>query len=302
MYDVVIIGAGPAGLTAGIYAGRAGVKTLIIEKLFSGGQASQTYEIENYPGLSKVGGFDLAQAMEKQARDSGAEIVFEEIKSVDLKNKTVTLASGKQIRSKSLIIASGATKTPLGVEGESELVGSGVSYCATCDGAFFKGRDVAVVGGGNTAVGDVLYLTRFAKKVYIVHRRNEFRASPLLVERMKESEAIVKTPCTVEALEKSDGGKLQAIILKNRETEKRERIEVSGLFVAVGQTPDTAIFNLNKDEKGYIITDENMKTDIEGVFAAGDCRAKFLRQIVTATADGAIAAEQAVLYITLNNK
>ncbi len=300
MYDVVIIGAGPAGLSAGIYASRAGAKTLIIEKYFSGGQAAQTYEIENYPGYVKIGGFELMQEMEKQAISCGAELKFDEIESANLVTKQIKLSSGEIINAKSIIIASGATHTPLGVEGEEELVGSGLSYCATCDGAFFKGQSVAVVGGGNTAVGDAIYLSRFAKSVYIIHRRNEFRASPILVERMQNLGTIIKTPCTLKAFEKDEKGKLCALIIENKENSKEERVEVKGVFVAVGQTPSTEIFDLEKDEKGYIITDENMKTNVDGVFAVGDCRAKFLRQIVTATADGAIAGEQAVLYITMN--
>ena len=298
MYDVVIIGAGPAGLTAGIYAGRAGVKTLIIEKAFTGGQTSQTYEIENYPGYTKIGGFELTQEMEKQAINSGAEIIFEEIKSIDLKNKVITLSNGKVINSKTIIIASGATHSHLGIKGEDELVGSGVSYCATCDGAFYKNKTVAVVGGGNTAVGDAVYLARFAKEVYIIHRRNEFRATPILVERMRENGAKIKTPYVVSAFIKGDNGKLKGVKI-TRSDGAEEELLLDGLFVAIGQTPDTKEFDLLKDEKGYIITDENMKTNIDGVYAVGDCRAKYLRQIVTATADGAIGAEQAVQYITI---
>ena len=298
-YDVVIIGAGPGGLTAGIYAGRAGLKTLIIEKFFSGGQASQTYEIENYPGFLKIGGFDLMEKCEKQAKESGAEIQFCEIERVDLNKKKIYLASGEVIESKTIIIASGATHAHLGIEGEDELIGQGVSYCATCDGAFYKGKTVAIVGGGNTAVSDALYLNKFAKSVYIIHRRNEFRASPVLVERMRKNGTIIKTPYTVSSLN-IENKKLKSITIVNKENQS-ERIEVDGLFVAVGQTPETRLFDVQKDEKGYIVTDENMKTNLDGVYAVGDCRAKFLRQVVTACADGAIASEQALLYITLNN-
>lgn len=302
LYDIVIIGAGPAGLSAGIYASRAGAKTVIIEKYFSGGQASQTYEIENYPGYTKIGGFELMQEMEKQAISCGAELKFGEIDKVDLKAKKVLMSDGEEICARSIIIASGATHASLNVAGEEELIGSGLSYCATCDGAFFKGRDVAVVGGGNTAVGDCLYLKRFAKSVYVIHRRNEFRATPILVQRMRDSGTIIKTPYTIKSFEKDQKGKLCAIIIESVDKKQHEKIEVSGVFVAVGQTPSTEMFDVQKDAKGYIITDENMKTNIDGVFAVGDCRAKFLRQIVTATADGAIAGEQAVLYITVNNK
>ncbi len=302
LYDVVIIGGGPAGLSAGIYAGRAGVKTLIIEKYFAGGQASQTYEIENYPGFVKVGGFELTQEMEKQAVACGAEIIFSEIENVSLKDKKIKLSGGEEINAKTIIIATGATHTPLGLDKEEELKGSGVSYCATCDGGFFKAKSVAVVGGGNTALEDALYLTRFAKEVYLIHRRREFRASPALTSKLSTSGIIVKTPHVVKSLEES-GGKLSGVIISDKESGEEERLNVDGLFVAIGQTPDTQIFTeVKKDEKGYIVTDENMNTDIDGVFAAGDCRAKFLRQVVTAVSDGAIAAEQAVLYITLNSK
>lgn len=300
MYDVVIIGAGPAGLSAGIYASRAGAKTLIIEKNFTGGQATETFEIENYPGFVKIGGFELMQEMEKQAISCGAEIKFDEIESVDLTIKQIKLSGGEIIDAKSIIIASGATHTLLGVDGEESLVGAGLSYCATCDGAFFKGKPVAVVGGGNTAVGDALYLERFASKVYIIHRRNEFRATPILVERMRDSATVIKTPCTVKAFERDENGKLCGLIIENKDTNTDEKIDVKGVFVAVGQSPNTETFDVEKDKKGYIITDENMKTNVDGVFAVGDCRAKFLRQIVTAVSDGAIAGEQAALYITMN--
>ena len=302
LYDVVIIGAGPAGLSAGIYASRAGAKTLIVEKFFTGGQATQTYEIENYPGYTKIGGFELMQEMEKQAISCGVELKFDELQQVDLQSKTITFSSGEVITAKAIIIASGATHKSLGVEGEESFVGAGLSYCATCDGAFFKNQDVAVVGGGNTAVGDCLYLSRFAKKVYIIHRRNEFRATPILVERMQKTDTIIKTPYVVKGLKKDEKGKLCAVVLENKETKEEELLDVSGIFVAVGQVPSTEIFDVEKDEKGYIITDENMKTNVDGVFAVGDCRAKVLRQIVTATADGAIAGEEAVTYITINNK
>lgn len=303
LYDVVIIGGGPAGLSAGIYAGRSGARTLIIEKYFSGGQASQTYEIENYPGYVKVGGFDLTQEMEKQAKACGAEIVFDEIESLSLKDKRIKLSSGDEIEARTIIIASGASHTPLGLDNEEKLRGSGVSYCATCDGAFFKGKSVVVAGGGNTAVGDALYLTRFAKEVYIVHRRNEFRATPILTRRMQESGVIIKTPYTIKSLLEDEKGKLSGVVITEKESGLDETLAVDGLFVAIGQTPETEMFTeVKRDEKGYIITDEDMKTNLDGVFAAGDCRAKFLRQIVTAASDGAIAAEQAVLYITLKEK
>lgn len=299
-YDVLIIGGGPAGLTAGIYAGRAGVKVGIVERNYTGGQAAETYEIENYPGYVKVGGFDLTQEMTKQAEGCGAEIIYDEPVSFDATNKSVTLMDGTTLTAKTIIIAGGATHAHLGIEKENALRGKGVSYCATCDGAFFKGKTVTVVGGGNTALGDALYLANFAKTVYLVHRRREFRGSPALVNRLADKGIVVKTPFVPDSLV-DEGGKLSAIILSHRETGEKEEIKTDGLFVAIGQTPDTEMFvGIDKDEKGYIKTDEDMRTNIAGIFAAGDCRQKFLRQVVTACSDGAIAAERAVEYLLMN--
>ena len=296
-YDVLIIGGGPAGLTAGIYAGRAGVKTAIIEKAFTGGQAGETYEIENYPGFVKVGGFELAQEMTKQAEAFGAKIIYSEISEINLEEKTVTLQDLTKITAKTIIIATGATHAKLNIDKEDDLKGKGVSYCATCDGGFFKGKVVTVIGGGNTAVSDALYLSNFASKVYIVHRRREFRASPSLVSRLQVKGVLVKTPYVTSSLIDEDS-RLKAIEVKNVETGEAERIDTDGLFIAVGQTPQTEQFaGVEKDEKGYIISDEDMRTNIEGVFVAGDCRQKFLRQIITACADGAISAERAVEYV-----
>ena len=296
-YDVLIIGGGPAGLTAGIYAGRAGVKTAIIERNFTGGQASETFEIENYPGFLKVGGMELTQQMTEQAEKCGAEIIYDEPVSFDATTKTVTLLDGTKISGKTIIIAGGATHAHLGIDKEDKLRGKGVSYCATCDGAFYKGKVVTVVGGGNTALADAIYLAKFASKVYLVHRRREFRASPSLTQRLSDLGIIVKTPFVPESLVETDG-KLSAIVIKNRETDETETIESDGLFIAIGQTPDTKMFTgINTDEKGYIITDEDMRTNVSGIFAAGDIRQKFLRQVVTACGDGAIAAERAVEYV-----
>ncbi len=293
-YDVLIIGGGPAGLTAGIYAGRAGVKTAIVERNFTGGQASETYEIENYPGFLKVGGMDLTQEMTKQAEACGAEIIYDEPVEFDASTKTLTMLDGSKITGKTIIIAGGATHAHLGLDKEDKLRGKGVSYCATCDGAFYKGKVVTVVGGGNTALADAIYLAKFASKVYLVHRRNEFRASPSLTQRLSALGIIVKTPFIPDSLVETDG-KLSALVIRNRETDALETIETDGLFIAIGQTPDTKMFeSLDRDEKGYIITDEDMRTSIPGIFAAGDIRKKFLRQVVTACGDGAVAAERAV--------
>lgn len=300
LYDVLIIGGGPAGLTAGIYAGRAGVKVAIVERNYTGGQAAETYEIENFPGYVKVGGFDLTQEMTKQAEVCGAEIIYDEPLSFDAENKSVTLLDGTVLSAKTIIIAGGATHAHLGIDKEDKLRGKGVSYCATCDGAFFKGKTVTVVGGGNTALADALYLAGFAEKVYLVHRRREFRGSPALVSRLSDKGIVVKTPFVPDELVE-EGGKLSAIVLANRETGEKESIQTDGLFVAIGQNPDTAMFvGIDRDEKGYILTDEDMRTNVDGIFAAGDCRKKFLRQVVTACSDGAIAAERAVEYLLLN--
>ncbi len=295
MYDVVIIGAGPAGLSAGIYACRGGLKVAIIENKSVGGQAQTAADIQNYPGIKSTSGFDLCYAMMNQCIEFGAEFVFDSIASVSLvgETKTIGLASGNVVEAKNVIIASGANARKLGVPNESKFIGKGVSYCATCDGAFFKGKTVAVIGGGNTAAEDALYLEKLAKKVYMVHRRDALRADDILVKRLEKSGVEIVWNSVVENLDGED--KITQLTLKNIKTDTLTTISVDGVFVAIGQTPNSQGFeNVSLSSGGYIITDKNMHTNIDGVYAVGDVREKSLRQVVTACADGAIAANAIV--------
>lgn len=295
MYDVVIIGAGPAGLSAGIYACRGGLKVAIIENKSVGGQAQTAADIQNYPGIKSTSGFDLCYAMMNQCIEFGAEFVFDSIASVSLvgETKTIGLASGNVVEAKNVIIASGANARKLGVPNESKFIGKGVSYCATCDGAFFKGKTVAVIGGGNTAAEDALYLEKIAKKVYMVHRRDNLRADDILVKRLAKSGVEIVWDSVVENLDGEN--KITQLTLKNVKTDILTTISVDGVFVAIGQTPNSQGFeNVSLSSGGYIITDENMHTNIDGVYAVGDVREKSLRQVVTACADGAIAANAIV--------
>ena len=295
MYDVVIIGAGPAGLSAGIYACRGGLKVAIIENKSVGGQAQTAADIQNYPGIKSTNGFDLCYAMMNQCMEFGAEFIFDSIASVSLidETKTIGLASGKVVEAKNVIIASGANARKLGVPNESKFIGKGVSYCATCDGAFFKGKTVAVIGGGNTAAEDALYLEKLAKKVYMVHRRDALRADDILVKRLEKSNVEIVWDSVVENLGGED--KITQLTLKNVKTNALTTFSVDGVFVAIGQTPNTQGFeNVSLSSGGYIITDDNMHTNIDNVYAVGDVREKSLRQVVTACADGAIAANAIV--------
>jgi thioredoxin reductase (NADPH) len=303
LYDVAIIGSGPAGLTAGIYAGRARLKTLIIEKQQAGGQIVQTEEVENYPGaLEGDTGPAIIDRMVAQTKKFGVEKVSDEITEVQLVGKTKVLkAKGGEYRAKSVIIATGAEPRFLGCKGEKEFIGKGVSYCATCDGAFFEGLDIFVIGGGDTAVEEAMFLTKFGRKVYVVHRRGELRAAKSIQEKAFKNEKIEFIWDSVVEEIKGDG-LVNEIVLKNKKTGELTNYKAEdgmlGVFIFVGYTPITKLFvdNLELD-RGYIETDENMKTKIPGVFAAGDVRVKDLRQVVTATADGAIAAVQAEKYL-----
>lgn len=295
MYDVIIIGAGPSGLTSAIYLLRGGLKVAIVEKNYAGGQMLETNEIENYPGSKLIAGYDLATSMLEQAEALGVEMIYDE-GVVDLDGLGVNV-DGKTIRGRAIIIATGATHKELMVESEERFKGKGISYCATCDGAFYKNKKVAVIGGGNTALQDALYLIKGASEVHLVHRREQFRGSNLLVERIKKSGVNIHTPYIVKSIDGDD--KVRSITITHRDTNSDETIEVDGVFVAVGQTPNTKEFDLEKDQFGYIITDENMKTSKPNVWAIGDCRAKNLRQIITACSDGAIGAESIIEY--LNN-
>lgn len=299
MYDVLIFGAGPAGLTAAIYAARGGLDTVVLETAGPGGQAAITPSVENYPGVLNTDGFSLTYTMQSQAESFGAKIIFDRITSLGLSGavKYADTASNGRIEAKTAIVASGASPRKLGVDRENELIGKGISYCATCDGGFFKGKPVAVVGGGNTAVEDALYLKNFASEVYLIHRRDQLRAGKILADKLKTSG--VKTVWDSVVTELRGEEKLNAIVVKNVKTDETTELAVNGVFVAVGQMPSSAGFGeLETDEGGYFIADENtLATKLDGVFVAGDARKKQLRQIVTACADGAIAADSAIKYL-----
>ncbi len=308
VYDLIILGAGPAGLTAGMYAARSGLSTLIIDKGAIGGQAAQTDRVENYPGGAPGGetGFDLTDRMSKQAQSFGARIAVDDISSVDLQSGVKTFSGSKTYLSKCAIITTGTRPKKLGCPGEDKFAGSGVSYCATCDGAFFKGRDVYVVGGGDSAVEEALFLTRFAKKVTIIHRRDKLRAVESLRRQAFANPKIeFLWNCQVKKLEGENV--LQKICLSNTLTGENFIVEADspggmlGLFVFIGMNPNSGLFTGQLElENGYIKADENMHTNLPGVFAAGDIRTKKLRQIVTAVSDGAIAADEAWRYLDLN--
>ena len=301
MADIIIVGAGPAGLSAAIYARRAGMNTVVYEAESYGGQIINTPEIENYPAIAKISGFDFADGLYKQAEALGAEIKFDkvtEIKPVEGGFEVATEYSGTET-CKAVVLAVGAKNRHMGIAREEELTGKGVSYCATCDGAFYKGKTVAVTGGGNTAVEDAIYLCGMAEKVYLVHRRNEFRAEETLVNAAKAIENLeFVTPYVVKELKGEP--KLSSVVLENREDGSEKELAVDGLFVAIGQEPATASFkDLVTLSGGYIEAGEDCRTNVPGIFAAGDGRTKKVRQLTTACADGAVAALAAVDFIKL---
>jgi thioredoxin reductase (NADPH) len=296
-YDMVIIGGGPAGVAAGIYAVQGGIKPLIIEKDLDGGQVNLTEYVENYPGFTSITGEELAEKFGEHAKNFGVEFYYGEVINVDFskEEKIISLDDGNIVKAKVVVIATGATPRKLGVPGEKEFVGRGVSYCATCDGHFFKNQKVAVIGGGNTAVEEALYLSKIAKEVYIIHRRDALRADKIYQEKAFNTENINFIWNTVVKEIKGDK-KVNKLVLENRETGEVTDFEVDGVFVFVGVLPVTQLFKdkIELDEFGYIITDKHMETNVKGVFAAGDVVQKDLRQIITAAADGAIAASFAV--------
>ncbi len=301
VYDLIIIGGGPAGLTAYLYAVRARLKTLLIEKLSPGGQVLLSDLVENYPGFPEgLPGWQLIEKFVAQVERLGFDKLNTEVLSVAMEGqwKVVKTANGKSLKTKALIIATGASPKSLGVPGEKELVGKGVSYCATCDGPFFRDQIVAVVGGGNTAVQEALFLTKFAKKVYLIHRRDQLRAQKILQERILSNEKIEILWNTV--VEKISGKEIvEGVHLLNKVTGEQKRLSVDGVFIFIGSFPQTSFLQgfLKLDKKGFILTDAEMRTDVPGVFAAGDVRAKVCRQIVTACGDGATAAYRAEHYV-----
>jgi len=300
IYDVIIIGGGPSGYTAALYACRAGLSTLVIEKMSPGGQMTLTGDIDNYPGFDNgIDGFTLGMQMQKGAERFGAKTEYAEVESVELsgKIKKITATTGEFL-SKTVIISTGANPRMLGISGETELIGKGVHYCAHCDGRFYKDKTVAVIGGGNSAAADCLYLANLCKKVYLIHRRDSLRASKIYHQPLEKTENIhFVWDSTVEEI--LTDGKVRAVRVKNVKTGEISELETEGVFVSIGREPATGLFEgkLDIDQYGYIIADETTKTGIDGVFASGDVRTKALRQVVTACSDGAVAVHFAEEYI-----
>lgn len=299
MYDLIVVGAGPAGLTVCLYAGRARLKTLLLEKMVVGGRILLTETIENFPGFPQgISTQELIQRMQEQVKSLGVETKLEEAQEIDCQVKSVK-TDEKIYSTKSIIIATGAKARKLGVPGEDRLTGKGVSYCATCDGPLFKDKNVVVVGGGNAVAEEVLYLSRFAKTVSVVHRRNELRAAAILQEELKKNKKISFILNSV-ITEIMGSTKIESLKIKDVGTNREGIINCDGLFIYIGYDPDTALVKnkLQLDESGFIITDETMATSREGIFACGDCRKKSLYQVITACGDGAVAAESAYKFIS----
>lgn len=301
VYDLIIIGSGPAGLSAAVYGRRAGLNLLVIEeKPMSGGQVLNTYEVDNYLGLPGINGFDMGVKFKEHADAMGAQYQTAAVTSIADRGqvKVVTIADGTEYEAKALILAAGAAHKTLEAEGEKEYIGRGVSYCATCDGAFFKGRDVAVIGGGDVAVEDAIYLTRMCRKVYLIHRRDSLRAAGSLQDKLFRSDRVeVLWNRTVPSICGSD--LVESVKLRHVTEQTEETLPVEGVFIAVGMQPNTAVFRdcVPCDDGGYVIAGEDCVTQVPGIFAAGDIRTKQVRQIVTAVADGACAVASAERYL-----
>ena len=305
MVDVIIIGAGTAGLSAAIYVQRSGKRALVLEKLMPGGQIVNTPEVANYPGIKNISGFDFASGLLEQATELGAELEVEEAAKIETftsedgkEAKRVVSASGKVFEGRAVIIATGAKNRHLGLDKEEKLVGRGVSYCATCDGAFFKGKPVAVNGGGNTALEDALFLSGYCSKVYLIHRRDAFRGEKdalVRLQSLENVEFVLNSTITDLVGDK----KLEGVQVTDKLTGEVKQIDVDGLFIAIGQEPDNAAFAdvAELDAAGYVKASEDCTTRTRGVFTAGDCRTKAVRQLTTAASDGAVAALAACAYI-----
>ena len=298
MYDVLIIGAGPAGLTAAIYACRAEKSTLVLEAKTYGGQIINTPDIANYPVAPGISGFDFATTLYNQAKNLGAEVKFEKVTEVRDGNVKTVVTPKNTYEAKTVIVATGAENRKLGVEGEDKLIGRGVSYCATCDGNFFRKKVVAVAGGGNTAVEDALYLADLAEKVYLIHRRDAFRADAALVSKLKAREN-VELVLNANVTKLLYDQRLQGVEVTDKFTGETKVLDVAGLFVAVGQVPENQNFAqlIDLDKSGYAIAGEDCLTKVPGIFVAGDNRVKDVRQLITAASDGAVAATAAIKYL-----
>ena len=300
MEDLVIIGGGPAGLTAGIYAARARLEVILLEKLVAGGQIMTTDQVENYPGFPEgISGFELADRMKRQAEKFGLKIQNKDVSRLELSpERKLVVTENETFETRTLILTTGATPQRLEIEGESLLIGRGVSYCATCDGPFFKDQEVAVIGGGDTAVEEALFLTRFAGRVYLIHRRDELRATKLLQERALAEEKISFIWDTVPTRIAGETG-VEGLDLRNVKSGETTYLPINGVFVFVGYIPNSDLVRgqVNLDDRGFVITGNNMETSIPGVFAAGDIRSKLLRQVSTAVGEGATASFAAEKYL-----
>ncbi len=302
-YEVIIVGGGPAGLAAGLYCKRAALKTVLYEKGLLGGQIAISKEVENYPGVEDITGFDLAEHLVHQARSFGLSIAREEVAAVRVGDDlhSIRLASGELVRTVALILAAGGNAKKLGIPGESEYLGTGVSYCGTCDGYFFKDKTVVVVGGGDTAVEEALFLSRLARKVYLVHRRGQLRAGRLLQDRLLSESRIEILWNTVITSIEGNGRSVNAVAFENTETRHAGELPTDGVFIFVGYSPNNRLIppEVRVNEWGFVITEEKCETSVPGIFAAGDLRQKFANQIVVAAADGCIAALAAAHYVEL---
>ncbi|MBN1445775.1 MAG: thioredoxin-disulfide reductase [Candidatus Omnitrophica bacterium] len=297
-----IIGGGPAGLAAGVYSVRAGVKTAIIEKLFAGGSMLLTEKIDNYPGFPEgVSGYELAEKMKSQYLRFGGEIIQGDVDEVFFEGvrKRIRMKDGREEEADALIIASGSSRKKLGIEGEDEYTGKGVSFCAVCDGAFFKGKKIAVIGGGDSALEEAVYLTRFAEKCYLIHRRDEFRASAYLQNELKKHSVQTVLSAVPERIE-GDGKTVKRVILRRNKTDEMLSFEADGVFISIGQKPNVEFINgkVEQNPAGYIVTNYKMETSEKGVFACGDVIKKTLYQVVTACGEGATAAASAEKYLS----
>jgi thioredoxin reductase (NADPH) len=305
-YEIIIVGAGPAGQTAALYAGRSRIPTLVLEKGIAGGQLWNTAEVEDYPGFEHIMGPDLADKLQRHAEkfgatfETGAEVVSI---SEDGDDRVVRTADGREFRAPAVIVTAGGDARKLGVPGEDELAGKGVSYCAVCDGAFFEGADIAVVGGGDSAVEEGAFLTRYGRKVYVIHRRDSFRAQPILVEQMRATGKVEEVLNTVVDEIHGDDGRVSHLALRNVDSGESSKLEVGAIFPFVGFTPHSNIFDpelaakIELDESGHIVTDQAMRTNVPGIFAAGDVRSQFVRQITNAVGDATTAALAANQYV-----
>lgn len=298
-YDIVIVGAGTAGLSAAIYAVRAGKSVIVLEATTHGGQIVNTPEVENYPGIQKISGFEFANNLYKQAKSLGAEVVYEKVNSIEVNGEEKIVHTAKEdYQAKAVILATGAKNRPLGLEHEKEWIGAGISYCATCDGMFYRGKDVAVAGGGNTALEDAIFLTNYCRKVYLIHRRDAFRGEEKLLQTLKEKPNVeFVLNANITRLIGEDG--VDGVEVEDKNTHEKRVLDVMGLFVAIGQMPENSEFInvVDLDKGGYIEAKEDCKTKTKGIFTAGDCRTKKVRQLATAASDGAIAALAACEYI-----